>query len=228
MFAFTALALISPAVPPLSWGGTPFWVSNEKTAAHVRTVLESVEIRLSEKDVVFKAKALFKNTGDQPVSGVVHVPVLGEGGEAWFRKTIVTANWGGTPVTAQNGDVDDTVNGATWARAKGFALTLAPGEWKGFDCTYSRPLDKVGEGLAERTVGYELLRQTDTLEQFQIAIKYPKGFVFQMVDTLPTSGWQIGETGAFWQAKNLKPSPIRFTFHFYPGTFERVGGSSLK
>jgi hypothetical protein len=83
---------------------------------------------------------------------------------------------------------------------------------------------KGGEGMAERLVFYEVMDGPEKLEQFQVAVKYPKKLVFQTISTNPHSGWQIGETGAWWASKDWLPRHTVFQFRFFPGTFERIGG----
>lgn len=208
---------------PVSWSGSPVWKPSDPASPHVRTVFHKVDITLTWDTATYKAKTLYKNTGDKPVSGQVLVPILGTGTDdtTWF-KTDVKGVWGTSPVSSR-GNVTDTGHDDKWSHWNGFDVTLKPGEWKAFESTLTRPLPKSGEGLAERFVTYLLQPYDDSLEQVQIAIHYPKGLVFHTITVSPSEGWQVGENGAFWQKKDWRPGKTAFRFMFYPGTFEKIG-----
>lgn len=217
-----ALALLAVTMArPVSWTGTPVWQSGSPDAAHVRTVFHKVGINLTATTATYTAKTLYKNTGDKPLSAQVLVPVIGKDGTEDWLDTSVTGKWGDANV-ASIGKVefDNGVKNVVWY---GFKVTMKPGEWKAFESRLSRPLNKAGEGLAERFVTYLVQPGTDQWEQFQIAINYPKGLVFQTVTVSPNMGWQIGDTGAFYSKKDWTPGMTSFRMQFYPGTFEKIG-----
>lgn len=218
LFALSLLAVATPR----TWCGTPVWRSSTNDSAQLHTIFHTVQITLTAETVTFKTKSLFKNTGDTPLTGSILVPIYGNGefpGECSVGAKFADASVSTTPGVAETWKI-----GASCASARGFQVTLAPGSWKSFESTVTRPLPKAGEGNAERLVLYEVMDEPEKLEQFQVAIKYPKKLVFQTLTTNPHSGWQIGETGAWWSAKNWLPRHTVFQFRFFPGTFERIGG----
>ena len=216
-----ALVLLAFAVPR-TWTGTPVWSPASPDAAHLRTVFHTVEITLTKDTVTYKTKSLFKNTGDKPLSGSILVPVYGNG--EYPGECAVSAKFADAPIAPKSGVAQTWKLDESCASARGFSVTFQPGAWKSFESTMTRPLIKAGEGNAERLVLYEVLDESDKLEQFQVAVKYPKKLVFQTVSTNPHSGWQIGDTGAWWSGKDWLPRHTVFQFRYFPGTFEKIGG----
>jgi len=212
------VTLVAAMAQPVSWSGSPVWRADSADAAHLRTVFHKVDITLTQDSARYVAKTLYKNTGNVALTGQLLVPVIGKDAtDDWF-KTEVKAKWGDAPLMTQG--LENEPNGARWHR---FKVSLDRGEWKAFESTLTRPLNKSGEGWAERFVTYLMQPCDDTLEQFQLSIKYPRGFVFQTVAVSPNFGWQVGETGAFYSKKNWLPGKTAFRFQFYPGTFEKIG-----
>lgn len=207
---------------PVSWTGSPDWRPDAADAPHLRTVFHKAEITLTQTSATYKAKTLFKNTGTTAVSGQILVPIIGrDGDDAWFS-TDVRGTWGDKALASHGlvANPDSDVAGARWY---GFKVSLKPGEWKAFESTLTRPLNKSGEGWAERFVTYLMRPCDDKLEQFQLSIKYPKNLVFQTATVSPNLGWQVGDKGAFYSKKDWLPGKTAFRFQFYPGTFERIG-----
>lgn len=218
----TALLLAMLSAQPVSWTGSPLFVPDDPAMPHVRTVLHKVEITLTATTSTYTAKTLYKNMGSVPVKGRIIVPIFGRDGSEAFYDTSVKGKWGGVSVAGDGTDV--SVDGdPMWVRDYTFLVSLKPGEWKAFDSTLTRPLNKSGEGWAERFVTYLMQQDDDELEQFQLSVKYPKGLVFNTVTVSPNIGWQVGDRGAFYSKKNWKPGKTSFRFQFYPGTFERIG-----
>lgn len=219
------IAIVAAALfdRPVSWSGSPVFSPKTPDPPHVRTVFHKVDIDVTATSATYKAKTLFKNTGDSAVSGQILVPVIGTGAndESWYQ-TSVKGTWG-TKSLPTVGVVDDPNGGDKFMHWYGFNVSLQPGEWKAFESTLTRPLSKSGEGLAERFVTYLLQPYDDTLDQFQIALHYPKGLVFQTITVSPSEGWQVGDKGAFWSKNDWRPGKTAFRFMFYPGTFEKIG-----
>jgi len=188
----------------------------------MRTIFHTVDITLTRDTVTYKTKSLFKYTGDKAVTGSILVPVYGNG--EFPGECPVSAKFADAAVSAGAGVARTWRLGESCASARGFSVKFQPGATKSFESTFTRPLIKAGEGMAERLVLYEVLDERDKLEQFQVAIKYPKKLVFQTLSTNPHSGWQIGETGAWWSGKEWLPRHTVFQFRFFPGTFEKIGG----
>ncbi|MBS1724894.1 MAG: hypothetical protein JSS66_18290 [Armatimonadetes bacterium] len=221
MTTLVAAALLALA-PAASWSGSPVWVSKDSAAAHVRTVFHTTTITLDRDSMTYRGKTLFKNTGDKEIAGSVRVPVMGFQGNGDFFKSDVKGTWGGTSLGSAKMMSDANVE-ANWIQWWGFDVSLKPGEWKSFESTLTRPLPKMGEGQAERLVRFKLFGSRDQWDQFQLAIKWPRGLVFQTIESKP-GGWQVGDRGAFWSKNNWTPTDTEFRFRFYPGTFEGIGG----
>jgi len=220
----TAVLLIAFLSPPASWSGSPLWIPDETSAPKVRTVFHKVDVALTRNDVTYHVKTLFKYTGTKPAKGRIVVPVFGDGGDDAFFKTDIAATWGGRAVDRRGLYTDQNVE-SRWSRWWDFAVSFQPGEWKVFESTLTRPLPKGGTDLVERFVRFRVYDTGDSLEQFQIAVRYPKGLVFHTVSTGPRTGWQIGERGAFWKRDGWRPGEdANLEFRFYPGTFEKIGG----
>ena len=216
-----AVALLAVAAPR-TWGGIPVWAASTPESPNLRTVFHTVEITLTKDTVTYKTKSLFKNLGDKPLSGSILVPVYGNGD--FPGECPVTAKFSDVAVSAAPGVARTWRLGESCASARGFPVKFLPGASKSFESTFTRPLIKAGEGMAERLVLYEVLDGNERLEQFQVAVKYPKNLVFQTLSTNPHSGWQIGEAGAWWSGKDWLPRHTVFQFRFFPGTFEKIGG----
>lgn len=218
----TTLLLAMLAAQPVSWTGSPYWEPNDPSMPHVRTVFHKADITLTATSATYTAKTLYKNTGAVPVQARVIVPIYGRDGDVDFYRTDVKATWGGASVAGSRGDVA-IESEPMWVSEYSFNVTLKPGEWKAFESKMTRPLNKSGEGWAERFVTYLMQPTDDELEQFQLSIKYPKNLVFQTAAVSPNIGWQVGERGAFFSKKNWRAGKTSFRFQFYPGTFERIG-----
>jgi len=142
--------LALPIEQPVSWTGSPAWQSEGANAPHVRTVFHKVDIFLTKDTVTYRAKTLYKNTGDKGVSGLIMLPVIGNGGDESSTKTDVKASWGGIAVPASVVTFN-LGRGGGWTRSVNYKLTLGPGEWKPFESVLIRPMNKSGEGWAERS-----------------------------------------------------------------------------
>ncbi len=221
---YASLLALGVLAPPSSWSGSPKWVADDLTAPSVRTVFHKVDVFLTKTEATYKVKTLFKYTGTKPAKGRIIVPVIGDGGDLGFFKTEVVAAWGGRPVARRGLYADPNVE-SRWSNWWDFEVGFQPGEWKAFESTLTRPLPKGGTDQVERFVRFKVFDTGDTLEQFQMSVKYPKGLVFHTVSTSPQNGWQVGDRGAFWKRDNWRPSGDELLeFRFYPGTFERIGG----
>lgn len=219
----TLVCAAALTAPVGSWSGSPTWRGDTGTNPAPRTIFRNTEVQVTPTTATYKVKTLYKNLASTPVKGEILVPVFGRGNDPEWSKHKITAKFGTSDVSMSGLRADPNVE-ADWANWYGFPVAFGAGEWKPFEFTVTRPLNKGGEGGAERFVRFVEQDQTDTFEQYQLSVKYPRRLVFQMVSTSPRSGWQIGETGAFWSRKAWRPTKTEFEFRFYPATFEKVGG----
>lgn len=212
-----AIALFGTA--PLFSTGMPA-IRTETPGADVQTVWHTVTIDIGPKEVVYEAATLYRNLGKTAVTATIQVPLLAHMGEP--QDVPIQATWAGTPVGSRAGWARSGESDGTVARWKAFPVSFKAGEWRAFKTRVALPLQQGGLGERERQVVYGLLEQPRPLEQFKVALRYPRDLVFQVVSVEPkTWGWKVGPTGAFAdQGRTSLPGGGAIVFRFYSGEFD--------
>ncbi len=213
--------------------------SSSNTA--VRLVTHDAKTTLSKTTATTDELSYLKNMSDKAVSVTVSIPIEGEN-VGWGMPDQVQCSVSvdnepiainkqaakETPTTDEHkkasGIVDDT-----YSSAYTFQLNFVGRAAHSLKIRFESPVGKAGLDHAQRVYGYSLTGAgtwNGSVGQLNVALKYTTRVVFQIAETIPDGKWETGATGAFFKQLDFAPQgSSRAMFIYYPGGFDKLGGS---
>ncbi|MCW5937292.1 MAG: hypothetical protein KIT11_08305 [Fimbriimonadaceae bacterium] len=173
-------------------------------------VTSRVQLDLSR--AAYETTTLFHNPGEKPVKGTLQFQA--------DRRSC----WPGTTPKMRVGDHEVTLQHNEGTAAYSAPIEMKAKSWVPVRCAASFRVQRSGPDGVERCVAFRIPAQSRPLTDFQFSISYKPGVVFQVVETIPRRGWEIGAKGAYIRQRRLDAAEgATVSFRYYPAGFERIG-----
>lgn len=185
--------------------------------------IHGITLTLGKEKTKYESLSLFKNTTS--FEGDVEITVAFESYRSGFGKDVpVKFLWSDEEVEPFDLRVRYPVpeKGQLGLYALKYRVTVKKEATHSLRIKHSLPVGVSGIDREERLVAYRVMdiKQTKTLEQFRLAVKYDGKTVFVPISSLPKWGWQVGDSGAYLKMDgNRSNRDSILTFRYYPAGF---------
>lgn len=192
----------------------------------------SATLGLTRNAVTVKTLGLYKNESDKPVNATLTLNFSTRNRTYTFGQKPVVV-WSDKPLQAVDAMAsssaaldqygDTTSSGYMTFK---YRVALKAKGTHSLKTEVTLPVGVTGIDREERILAYGLggLPQSQPLKAFHFAIQHQRGAVFQVIETDPVWGWQVGPQGAFFKKADYKLGEgTLLTFRYYPGGFGDIG-----
>lgn len=193
----------------------------------------SVSVTLDKTNAVYDTLTTIRNPSDNAVSADIFLPMRGNRVN-WpqLNGWKMTASVDGAPVKLTEGRETKTapdekskrsgIVAKSYSRSDTLALTFKPKQTHSLKVRYIVPLGIAGLDGMQRMVIYDTTGARNWvggIGHWTYSIHYPKNLIVQVFAALPQGAWQVGDTGAFTQARDFTtPEKPHWIFTYYPNT----------
>lgn len=207
--------------------GLPVFIDED---ASVETNLHRLTVTITKTEAKVESVTLFRNPDATPASGSVYLPFLAyrrnENDIKGLKVLWMDKEQPAVPARSPRSNMPDVPGLVRDIPVTYVYPVTLPAKGSGsFKATFTIPLTAIGIDDRAKEFTYEVAPRTDTIAQFQFAIKYTEDDVFRVIVADASDGkFQVGPRGAFLKLDNHRfDERARFRFDFYPNVLDPDG-----